>query len=408
MLPSEVDHRSIAQRLDLLHFRDEAPGMVFWHPRGLALYRLLEAAVREQARAQGYREVRTPQILRRPVWEASGHWEHFAGGMFKIAGDGEEAAVKPVSCPGHLYIAGRRSPSYRELPLRLSELGVIHRDEPGGTLHGLLRLRQFTQDDGHIFCEPHDAEAELLAFCEAVPAFYRAFGFSEITLALSTRPAERAGDDAGWDHAEAALESVVQKLGGAFTRQPGQGAFYGPKLEWAVRDRQGRPWQCGTIQFDLVMPKRFDLRYVDAQGVRHHPVMLHRAVCGSLERFLGILLEHHAAAPPPWWAPVQIAVVPIGEAQLGAARSLQAALEANDLRVEPFVDETLAKRIALAHALQAPVVAILGPREVAEGAVTLRFRDGQQTLPLAAAVDQLVGRCRVPWASGGSTMLRHN
>jgi threonyl-tRNA synthetase len=396
---NDSDHRKLAHRLDLLHFQDEAPGMVFWHPRGHALYRLLEEAVRAETRAQGYAEVRTPQILRRPVWEASGHWQHFLEGMFRVDDQSAEAAVKPVSCPGHVYIAGRRPPSYRQLPLRLSELGVVHRDEPSGTLHGLLRLRQFTQDDGHIFCTEDQAEEEVLRFCQAVPGFYRAFGFPAVSVALSTRPAQRAGEDALWDHAEGALESVLRRLEIPFVVQPGAGAFYGPKLEFALADRLGRQWQCATIQFDLVMPRSFDLRYVDADGQRRHPVMLHRALYGSLERFMGILLEQHALALPAWLAPIQVAVFPIAAAEVGAARALERRLSLGPLRCHVEEDETLSKRIAWAHAHQVPYQIVIGAREAAAGTVTLRGRAGQSVLPIDAAVAELTRLCAWPAAA---------
>jgi threonyl-tRNA synthetase len=396
------DHRSLAQRLDLWHFQDDAPGMVFWHPRGFVLYRLLEEAVRAVGVAQGYAEVRTPQILRRPVWEASGHWEHFLQGMFRVDDQSVEAAVKPVSCPGHVALVGRRLPSYRELPLRLSELGLVHRDEPSGTLHGLLRLRQFTQDDGHIFCTEGQAEEEVLRFCRAVPSFYRAFGFEEVRVALSTRPDARAGEEALWDRAEAALEAVLRRLGGPYAVQGGAGAFYGPKIEYSLRDRLGRDWQCGTIQFDLVMPRRFDLRYVDANGARVHPVMLHRALYGSLERFLGMLLDHHGAALPAWLAPVQVAVLPVSAEQLPAAQAFAALLRARGLRAEVDEDDSLARRIARAHGQAVPFQAVVGPREVSAGAVTLRGRDGQSTRPAEAAAEELAVRCALPAFAPGS------
>jgi len=256
------DHRNLAQRLDLFHFREEAPGMVFWHRNGLVLYRLLEDAARGHFERAGYAEVKTPQILRRSAWEASGHWEHFGPGMFQISDQEHEAAVKPVSCPGHLCLAERAHPSYRDLPLRLAEFGVVHRDEPGGTLHGLLRLRQFTQDDGHVFCSQDQAADEVERFCRSVPPFYRAFGFDDVGVVLSTRPEGRAGDEAAWDSAEGALRAVLDRLGWACSVQEGGGAFYGPKIEFSLTDRLGRSWQCGTIQFDLVMPARFGLRYV--------------------------------------------------------------------------------------------------------------------------------------------------
>jgi threonyl-tRNA synthetase len=370
---------------------------VFWHPRGFVLYRLLEEAVRQVTVAQGYAEVRGPQVLRRPIWEASGHWQHFAGGMFRVDDQAVEAALKPVSCPGHIQILQRRVLSYRELPLRMSELGLVHRDEPSGTLHGLMRLRQFTQDDGHIFCaDEAQAEEEVLRFCQAVPAFYRAFGFSDVSLALSTRPAERAGDDALWDRAEGALAGVLRRLGGPYVVQEGAGAFYGPKLEYSLRDRLGRAWQCGTIQFDLVMPRSFGLRFVDRGGEQRHPVMLHRALYGSLERFLGILLEHHGGNLPAWMAPVQVAVLPIGGEQAAAAATLAERLRGAGLRVQVDAEESLGKRIALANAGGVPLAAVLGAREVAAGTVALRSRDGQVVLPAADAAAELVGRCAPP------------
>jgi threonyl-tRNA synthetase len=318
--------------------------------------------------------------------------------MFRIADADVDAAVKPVSCPGHVFLVKQRAPSYRDLPLRLAELGLVHRDEPSGTLHGLLRLRQFTQDDGHIFCcSEADAEDEVVRFCAALPAFYRQFGFADLEVALSTRPAERAGDDALWDAAEAALARALERLGVKPSVQAGAGAFYGPKLEYALRDRQGRQWQCGTIQFDLVMPRRFDLRYVDRDGGRRHAVMLHRALYGSLERFLGILLEHHAGAFPAWLAPVQIAVLPVAP-ELGApARALLSQLAARGLRAELDEDESLSKRIARAHAQAIPFQLVLGARELAAGTVTLRSRDGQSVITVEEALAELARRCAAPW-----------
>ncbi|MCB9575323.1 MAG: threonine--tRNA ligase, partial [Kofleriaceae bacterium] len=277
--------------------------MVFWHPRGLTLYRALEDAARRQLARGGYREVRTPQLLRVPVWQQSGHWDHFQAHMFGCGAGGTAAALKPVSCPGHIQLVRRAAPSWRDLPLRLAEMGLCHRDEPGGTLHGLMRLRQFTQDDGHVFCADDQVADEVARFCRDLPGFYRGFGFADVSVALSTRPDDRAGDDAWWDRAERELEAVVRDLGVPYVIQPGAGAFYGPKLEFVLHDRRGRAWQCGTIQLDLVLPRRFDLRYVDAGGARRHVVMLHRALYGSIERFLGVLLEHHGAALPAWLAP---------------------------------------------------------------------------------------------------------
>jgi threonyl-tRNA synthetase len=391
------DHRRLAAQLDLFHFQEEAPGMVFWHPRGLCLYRLLEDAVRQQMQAQGYHEVKTPQILRRAVWEASGHWQHFHDGMFHLDDQRCDAALKPVSCPGHIAIVRQRTPSHRELPIRLGELGVVHRDESGGSLHGLLRLRQFTQDDGHVFCTQEQVEAELERFCRSVAPFYAAFGFGELSIALSTRPDSRAGDDADWDRAEALLERVVRRLELPWSPQAGAGAFYGPKLEFVLHDRLGRAWQCGTLQLDLAMPRSFDLRYVAAGGERRVAAMLHRALYGSLERFLGILLEHHGAALPAFLAPEQVLVLPIAAEHEAWGRAVEAELGHAGLRARLDARaESLARRIAEAHAAAVPLLAIVGAREVAGQSVTLRARDGQQTLPLAAARDELKGRCAMP------------
>ena len=396
MSESANDHREIAQQLDLLHFQPEAPGMVFWHENGFVLYRLLEEAVREQMRAQEYAELRTPQLMRRPVWDASGHWEHFHDGMFRVEDQACEAAIKPVSCPGHIYVLKQRNVSYRDLPLRVGELGNVHRDEPSGTLHGLLRLRQFTQDDGHIFCTHEQAHTELLRFCRSLPAFYRAFGFDQIEIAFSSRPKQRAGDEDAWNRAEAALLAALQELGEPFVHQPGAGAFYGPKLEFALRDRHGRSWQCGTIQFDLVLPKRFGLTYVAASGAREHPVMLHRALYGSLERFLGIVLEQHGALLPGWLAPVQVHVLPVSEAQLSAAQAFRARLAERGLRSALRVEESLSRRVAEAHAQAVPYVAVIGRREAAAGTISLREREGQRELAVDAGAAQLERLCAVP------------
>lgn len=388
------DHRALATRLDLLHFQDEAPGMAFWHPRGFALYRLLEDEARRHVAAAGYREVRGPQILRRPIWQASGHWDHFRGNMFTFGDGGEEAGLKPVSCPGHIQIVRRAAPSWRDLPFRVAEMGLVHRDEPGGTLHGLMRLRQFTQDDGHAFCAEDQIVDEVARFCRELPAFYRRFGFERVDVVMSTRPAERAGDDAAWDRAEAALAAALRAADVPHAIAPGGGAFYGPKLEFMLRDRRGRPWQCGTIQVDLVMPRAFDLRYVDADGERRHPAMLHRALYGSLERFLGLLLERHGAALPAWLAPEQVAVLPVAPEQAVRARAIADRLAAAGLRARvDGADATLARRIALAHHDGVPLCAIVGARDEATGAVTLRDREGQVTLGLDAAIADAARRC---------------
>ncbi len=392
------DHRALAHRLDLLHFQEEAPGMAFWHPRGLALYRLLEGAARDEFAAQGYLEVKTPQVLRRPLWEASGHWDHFREHMFRIDDQAREAALKPVSCPGHLELVKRGVLSYRDLPLRLAEFGLVHRDELGGALHGLLRLRQFTQDDGHVFCDEAQAGPEVERFCRGVRPFYAAFGFDDVSVVLSTRPASRAGDDAQWDRAEAELAAALDRLGEPYAVQAGGGAFYGPKLEFVLSDRKGQRWQCGTIQYDLVMPRRFDLRYVDAGGERRHPVMLHRALYGSLERFLGIVLEHHGARLPGWLAPTHLAVLPVAEGHAPWAREVAAAARRAGLRAS--VDErgeSLARRVAEAHESAAPFLAVVGAREAAARSITLRGPANEQhALPLDEALAAIGRACARP------------
>lgn len=387
------DHRALINRLDLCHFQDEAPGMVFWHPRGWTLYRLLEDAVSAHVTAAGYREVRTPQLLRRSIWEHSGHWDKFHGAMFACGDGADEVALKPVSCPGHIQIVRRTAPSWRDLPIRLAEFGLCHRDEASGTLHGLMRLRQFTQDDGHIFCAEDQVAAEAERFCRELPAFYRRFGFSDISLALSLRPDDRLGDDAWWDRAERELAEIVSGIGQPFEIQPGAGAIYGPKLELVLRDRRGRPWQCGTLQLDFVMPQRFDLRYVDAGGERRHVVMLHRALFGSIERFLGILLEHHGAALPAWLAPEQVSVAPLASRHGSAAAALGVRLAGAGLRVRLDAEGSLARRIAVAHHDGVPFVAVIGDREAADGTLSVRAADGGWTAAVDDAIAELVRRC---------------
>ena len=393
------DHRALIARLDLCHFQDEAPAMVFWHPRGWTLYRLLEDAARAQVAAAGYREVRTPQLLRRAVWERSGHWGKFHDAMFAVGEGADQGALKPVSCPGHVQLVRRLAPSWRDLPIRLAEMGQCHRDEASGTWHGLMRLRQFTQDDGHIFCTEDQVAGEVERFCRELPEFYRRFGFDDVSLALSLRPDHRLGDDAWWDRAERELGEVVAGLGLPCEIQPGAGAIYGPKLEFVLRDRRDRPWQCGTIQLDFATPQRFDVRYVDPGGERRHIVMLHRALYGSIERFLGIVLEHHGAALPAWLAPDQVAVVPVSPAHRDAAAAAHARLVRAGLRSRLDADgETLARRIAMAHHDGVPFAVVVGDRECAGGTLAVRGRDGRWSLPVDDAVAELVRCCAAPAA----------
>lgn len=388
------DHRSIGQRQGMFHFQEEAPGMVFWHPRGLALYRALERAVRRQLEHDGYREVRTPQVMRRAIWEASGHWQSFSAGMFKISGDDVPAALKPVSCPGHLELVRRMAPSYRDLPLRIAELGLVHRNEPSGVLHGLFRLRQFTQDDGHVFCSEDQIAAEVVRFCESLRRFYAALGFNQLRVGFSTRPAERAGDDALWDRAESLLSRAADAAHLAPVLQPGEGAFYGPKLELSLLDYAGRSWQCGTIQLDLVLPERFDIAYVDASGVRRRPVMLHRAMLGSLERFIGVLLEQHRGQLPAWLAPEQVVVGPVRAEHCGFAEEVAARLRAEDVRVRvDGAGTTLSRRVRDAHDLGVPFFVTVGAREVEARALAVRERGAAPwSAPLDEAIAKLMTR----------------
>jgi threonyl-tRNA synthetase len=384
--------------LDLFHFQDDAPGMVFWHPRGLTLYGLLRDAARRRCHAQGYLEVMTPQVLREPIWQRSGHWTHYREDMF-IFDDGKESvALKPVSCPGHLEIVARRSLSHRDLPMRLSEFGLVHRREPSGALHGLFRLRQFTQDDGHIFCLTEHLDSEVELFASGLKAFYRAFGFDDIDVKLSTRPASRVGDDALWASAESLLGRAASLASLAWSEQPGGGAFYGPKLEFSLRDAWGRLWQCGTIQLDLVLAGRFGLHYASPGGAREVPMMLHRALFGSLERFMGVLLEQTRGTLPPWLAPEQVRLLPVGEPHSNIARALVDSLAGSGLRagVDPGPD-TLARRVHRAHVDGVPFAVILGDREIAAGSATIRERGGEnRTLAQAEVAEILACRCRPP------------
>ncbi len=397
------DHRQIARDQELFHFQEEAPGMVFWHARGLQLYQALESVARALLRAQEYQEVRSPQLMRQPIWEASGHWQHFAEGMFKLQeDDGRGLALRPVNCPGHAQLYRSALRSYRELPLRLAEFGVVHRKEPSGALQGLFRLRQFMQDDGHIFCRPEQVAAELSAFCQALRELYRAFGFAELSVGLSLRPAQRIGSGAQWDSAEQQLAAAAAALGVPVLEQPGEGAFYGPKLEFKLRDRQGRVWQCGTIQLDFAMPERFELEYVDADGQRRRPVMLHRALYGSVERFLGVLLEHYEGRLPAWLAPEQARVLALGPAQLEHARALCSALRRAGLRaLVDSSEERLGGRIARARQLQVPFLLVIGAREARDGSASIRALAGPQREPrepcsFEQAVARVAEACQPP------------
>jgi threonyl-tRNA synthetase len=391
------DHRRIAQRMELLHFQDEAPGMVFWHPAGFELYRQLEEAARRHLERSGYLEVCSPQLLRNAIWEASGHIGHFDANMFAFGEEGREAALKPVSCPGHIQIAEHHLESYRDLPLRLAEFGVVHRNERSGSLHGFFRLRQFSQDDGHVFCHPDDVIDEVARFCESLVDFYAAFGLDDYDVALSLRPEDRFGDDARWDRAERALADGLERAGVDYERHEGEGAFYGPKIEFLLEDHAGRAWQCGTIQLDFFMPERFDLSYAGPDDEPRRPAMLHRALYGSLERFMGLLLEHHAGQLPAWLAPIQARVIPIGDDHLAYAHDVRSALADAAVRVELSEPvDSVGRRIADAHERGVPFMLVVGDREVEAECVALRDRDGQQVLPLAEAVRRVAEEVSPP------------
>lgn len=389
---AQHDHRQIGKSQDLCHFQDEAPGMVFWHPRGLALLRVLERAAQRELERHGYLEVRTPELLQNVIWQRSGHAQHFVEGMFPIDEQDERGlALRPVNCPGHVQLYAQELRSYRDLPLRLAEFGIVHRREPSGALQGLFRLREFTQDDGHIFCRPDQVDHELVRFCDSLRSFYRHFGFEDILVGWSTRPAARIGDDASWDRAEAALLQAARAVGFSVLEQPGEGAFYGPKLEFKLKDRLGRIWQCGTIQVDFAMPERFGLAYVDCDGQRRRPVMLHRALYGSLERFLGVLLEHHAGKLPAWLAPEQAHVLPVSEREAEPARQLAERLRRLGVRVvSTDPRQRLATRVQEARRAEVPFVLVLGAREVSLGEVSVKAGGVTRAEPLERAIEQVV------------------
>lgn len=374
----QSDHRQLGARLDLFHFQEEAPGAVFWHPRGLTLFRLLEQRVRDRMKREGYLEVRTPQLLAESLWKRSGHWDNFHENLFLVPGEDRGFAVKPVSCPGHIELVKRMAPSHRALPLRLGEFGLCHRREPSGALHGLFRLFQFTQDDGHIFCAEAHVEEEVARFAQGLEAFYRSFGFDRIQIGLSLRPELRAGSDEIWDKAEQVLEAAIRRTGFDYTLQPGGGAFYGPKLEFNLQDPQGRPWTCGTIQLDFVLPERFDLSYINAAGVPQRMVMLHRALLGAIERFMAFLLEHLEGALPPWLAPEQFVLAPVAEPYRDSARAMVERLERAGLRGRlDERHESLSRKVFDAQNLGIPWFIAHGKREAEGGQLSIRERNGE-------------------------------
>jgi len=372
------DHRRLGRELDLFHLQEEAPGMIFWHPKGWALWQEIEQYMRRIYRENGYQEVRCPQILDRALWEKSGHWGHFQQNMFTTLSEEREFAIKPMNCPGHVQIFNQGVRSYRELPVRYGEFGSCHRNEPSGALHGVMRVRGFTQDDGHIFCTEDQILEEVSAFIQLLRRVYADFGFTEIQYKLATRPTSRVGSEAIWDKAEDALRTALEHNAVDFQTLPGEGAFYGPKIEFHLSDSLGRTWQCGTIQADFSMPERLGATFVAADNSRQTPVMLHRAILGSLERFIGILIEHYAGALPLWLSPVQAVVANISEAQRGAVENVAQQLREEGVRVEMDLrNEKISYKIRT-HSLQKiPYQLVMGDREVESGQVSVRLRGGK-------------------------------
>ncbi len=387
------DHRRLGRELDLFHQQEEAAGSVFWHPKGWTLYRTVENYMRRRLEDGGYVEVKTPQLVDRALWEASGHWEKFRELMFTAETEDERVlAVKPMNCPCHVQIFKQGLTSYRDLPLRMAEFGSCHRNEPSGALHGLMRVRAFTQDDAHIFCTEDQINSETARFCDLLRSIYRDLGFEEPTVRFSDRPEVRAGNDETWDKAEAALKDAVEETGLDYTLDPGEGAFYGPKLDFVLKDAIGREWQCGTLQVDFVLPERLDATYVGEDGAKHRPVMLHRAILGSFERFLAILIEQYAGRFPLWLAPVQVMVATITSDADDYAQEAAAALEAAGLRVEVDLRNEKINYKVREHSLaKIPVIAVAGRREAEERTLALRRlgEKSQEVLALSDAITRL-------------------
>jgi threonyl-tRNA synthetase len=386
------DHRKLGRQLDLFHLREEAPGMVFWHPKGWTVWQQVEQYMRRAYQQNGYQEVKCPMILDRSLWEKSGHWQNYKDNMFFTESEKRDFAIKPMNCPGHILVFNSNMRSYRELPLRYGEFGSCHRNEPSGALHGLMRVRGFTQDDGHIFCSEEQIQPEVTAFNQQALAVYRDFGFDEVTIKLALRPDQRLGTDDNWDRAENALRRALGACEVEWTELPGEGAFYGPKIEYHLKDSLGRSWQCGTMQVDFSMPARLDAEYVAEDNTRKVPVMLHRAVVGSLERFIGILIEHHGGALPLWLAPVQLVVLTITDRQAAYAPKVVAALKAAGYRaIADLRNEKITYKIR-EHSLQKlPYQIILGDKEMQTEQVAVRTRAGEDlgAMPLESLMRRL-------------------
>ncbi|UZK03897.1 threonine--tRNA ligase [Venatoribacter cucullus] len=372
------DHRKLGKQLNLFHVQEEAPGMVFWHPNGWTMYQVLEQYMRKVQQDAGYQEIRTPQVVDRVLWEKSGHWEHYAENMFVTESEKRTYAVKPMNCPCHIQVFNQGLKSYRELPLRLAEFGSCHRNEPSGALHGIMRVRGFTQDDAHIFASEKQIRQEASDFIKLTLDVYRDFGFDAVEMKLSTRPEGRIGDDSQWDLAESALEDALNAAGLAWELQPGEGAFYGPKIEFSLRDCIGRVWQCGTLQLDFMLPGRLGAQYVDEDGERKTPVMLHRAILGSFERFIGILIEHYAGSMPPWLAPQQVSVLNITDNQAEYCEKLAKTLKSKGFRAAADLrNEKIGFKIREHTLHKVPYLLVVGDKEVEANTVAVRTRKGE-------------------------------
>ncbi|MEW5968205.1 MAG: threonine--tRNA ligase [Pseudomonadota bacterium] len=387
------DHRRLAKQLDLLHMQDEAPGMVFWHPKGWIVWQQIEQYMRQKFVDYGYQEVRTPAVMDRTLWEKSGHWDNYRDNMFTTSSENRDYAVKPMNCPGHVQIFNSGLHSYRELPLRLAEFGSCHRNEPSGALHGIMRVRGFTQDDAHIFCMEEQVEQEVADFIVMLQKVYADFGFHDVLVKLSTRPDKRVGSDESWDRAEAALAAALERNGLAFDLQPGEGAFYGPKIEFTLKDTLGRLWQCGTIQLDFNLPVRLGAEFVAEDNSRKIPVMLHRAILGSMERFIGILIEHYAGNFPLWLAPVQVQVMNISENQAGYAQKITQALREAGIRAVADLSNNKINYKIREHSLQKlPYQVVVGDKEMEAGLVSVRARGNQDLGQFG--LDDLIARLK--------------
>nr|SPS05288.1 threonyl-tRNA synthetase [Candidatus Nitrotoga fabula] len=395
------DHRKLAKQLDLFHMQDDAPGMIFWHPNGWAIWQVVESYMRMQFREYGYQEVRTPTMLDRILWEKSGHWENYHDHMFTTHSEARDFAVKPMNCPGHVQIFNCGLRSYRELPIRLAEFGSCHRNEPSGSLHGLMRVRAFTQDDAHIFCTENQIESEVANFIVMLQKVYADFGFHNVLVKLSTRPEKRVGSEESWDKAEAALAAALSQNNLEYELQPGEGAFYGPKIEFSLKDTLGRIWQCGTIQLDFNLPVRLGAEYIDEDNTRKVPVMLHRAILGSLERFLGILIEHHAGAFPLWLSPIQMVVMNISKAQEEYAAKVAENLRLAGFRVHlDLRNEKINYKIREYSLQKLPYQLIVGDKEMAENSIAVRTRKGENLGQML--MDALLQHLRLDLQAGGT------